>query len=233
MFISAVQQFTLIDYPDHIACIIFTAGCNFRCGYCHNPEFVLPEEIKKIKSSFIKEDVVVNFLEKRKGLLDGVVISGGEPTVQADLERFIRRVKGLGYKVKLDTNGNNPNLLAHLIDSHLVDYIAMDIKTDLLSYKSLCRGSCQPEYIQQSIEIIKDSSVPFEFRSTLVKGIHSHEILTNMAKLLGEGDLLYLQRFRPQKTLCKGFQKYTSFDSSELADIEELFNSFGIKCSIR
>src|SRR3989338_6370228 len=108
MLISGVQKFTLLDFPGLISCIAFLPGCNFRCGFCHNPEFVLPEQIKNLREGFIPEEAFFNFLKKRKGVLDGVVISGGEPTIMADLPEFIHKIKDLGYMVKLDTNGTNP-----------------------------------------------------------------------------------------------------------------------------
>ncbi|PIR76985.1 MAG: anaerobic ribonucleoside-triphosphate reductase activating protein, partial [Candidatus Magasanikbacteria bacterium CG10_big_fil_rev_8_21_14_0_10_38_6] len=141
MVISGVQPFTLLDFPEKTACIIFTAGCNFRCGYCHNPEFVLPEKIQQIKTSFIDEETIYSFLQKRKGLLDGVVISGGEPTMMGDLPAFIRNIKELGFLVKLDTNGNRPLVLQHLLDEGLLDYVAMDVKTSLVNYADLV-GDC-------------------------------------------------------------------------------------------
>ena len=128
MQLSAIKKSTLLDYPGKLATIIFTPGCNLRCRFCHNPEFVLPEELEKIRHDFIGEEVFFRFLQTRVGFLDGVVICGGEPTIHKDLPEFCQKIKNLGFLVKLDTNGSNPEMLELLLEQKLVDYIAMDIK---------------------------------------------------------------------------------------------------------
>lgn len=223
MLISAIQKLTLLDYPGHVSCIVFTPGCNFRCGYCHNPEFVLPERIAKIAGSFIPEESFFRFLEQRKGLLDGVVISGGEPTLAPDLIEFMRRVKAMGFLVKLDTNGNRPQVLQKIIDASLVDYIAMDLKSSLRTYKKVVGQGANLEALLQSIHLIQKSGVDYEFRSTLIREIHTSAILKSMATLLRGSKKVYLQRFRPGHTLDPNFGKYHAFDDAEMAEIRQLF----------
>ncbi|MFA9262301.1 MAG: anaerobic ribonucleoside-triphosphate reductase activating protein, partial [Undibacterium sp.] len=137
MKLTAVQKFTLLDYPGRVACIAFTPGCDLRCGFCHNAEFVLPERLKELAGSFIDEEHFFAFLERRRGLLEGVVVSGGEPTIWRDLPEFLARIRSLGFLVKLDTNGNNPAMLRELFDRKLVDFVAMDVKTSLEEYPGL------------------------------------------------------------------------------------------------
>jgi len=233
MLISAVQKFTLLDYPGKTSCIVFTPGCNFRCGYCHNPEFVLPERIKEISCSFIPEEVFLNFLDKRVGLLDGVVISGGEPTLMPDLESFILKIKEKGFLVKLDTNGNKFGALKNLVDKKLLDFIAMDIKTSLEEYKNVSGNLVNVDDIKQSIELIKKSGVDYEFRTTMVKELHTEEIINNMIELLEGSKSFYLQQFRPRKTLKEEFSKYNSFSHLEIEEIKKKFEKVVEKVGIR
>ena len=233
MFISAVQKFTLLDYPGKTSCIVFTPGCNFRCGYCHNPEFVLPERIKEISDSFIPEEIFFNFLNKRVGLLDGVVISGGEPTLMSDLESFILKIKEKGFLVKLDTNGNRFRDLKNLVDKKLLDFIAMDIKTSLAEYKNVSGNLVNVEDIKKSIELIKKCGVDYEFRTTMVKELHTEEIINDMMELLEGSKSFYLQQFRPRKTLKEEFSKYNSFTNLEIEEIKKKFEKVVEKVGIR
>jgi len=163
MKIGGFQRFSLIDYPAKISAIIFTQGCNFRCPYCHNPELVDP----KLFTSAIDEDLILSFLRKRVGKLDGVVITGGEPLLQHDLIEFIKKVKEMGYLIKLDTNGSYPEKLERLLD--LIDYIAMDIKAPLEKYHDVVRTDVCTEKIMESITIILNGDIDYEFRTTVVK----------------------------------------------------------------
>jgi len=221
MLISGIQPFTALDYPDKTACIVFTPGCNFRCGYCHNPEFVLPEKIIQLKDSFIPDESFFAFLDKRRGLLDGVVISGGEPTLAYDLLGFMRRVKALGFKVKLDTNGNRPDVLDQAIAKDLVDYFAMDVKTSLAAYQALVGSLVRPENIKRSIDIIKRSGVDYEFRTTLIKEAHSAIILEELCSLIAGAKRWYLQTFRPEHTLRPEFANYHAFSPEDMKGIAE------------
>lgn len=225
MLISGIQPFTMLDYPGKTACVVFTAGCQFRCGYCHNPEFVLPELLVKIKGDFITEEAFFNFLDERRGLLEGVVVSGGEPTIHHDLFRFIQKIKAAGFLVKLDTNGNRPDVLEAAIEDGLLDYVAMDVKTSLSGYPDLVGKLAKPESIRASIELLKTSSVEHEFRCTLIKEVHCDTIVAEMIGLLAGAKRLYLQEFRPGHTLDPAYQNYHAFSSNEVGDIAERFRA--------
>jgi pyruvate formate lyase activating enzyme len=223
MFLSGIQKLTLLDYPGKVACTVFTPGCNFRCGFCHNQEFVSPAEIKKIASSFIPAEKFFKFLKTRQGLLDGVVICGGEPTLQTDLMDFIQKIKALGFLVKLDTNGYLFPILKEIINNKLVDYIAMDLKTSLADYPRVVDTNLDIEEIRKSIELIKNSFIKYEFRTTIIQELHSKNILTDMANLLTGAKKYCLQKFIPRKTLNPRFQNYHPFTAEEVIPIIKLF----------
>ncbi len=203
MRIGGLQKTTLIDYPGKIAATVFLSGCNFRCPWCYNPELVLPEKIKK--SPKISERDFFNFLEEKKGLLEGVVICGGEPTINEDLLKFCRKIKKLGFLVKLDTNGSNPKMLKKLLDNHSIDYVAMDVKTPL---KNL--------HIKKSVEILKQGKIDYEFRTTVVPTIHTKENIIQIAKKIAPARKYYLQNFRPEKTIDPKFKKIKPFSQKQL-----------------
>lgn len=222
----------MLDYPGKAACVVFTPGCNFRCGYCHNPEFVLPERIAELKNSFIPEEVFFNFLRERQGvagaqnfepLLDGVVVTGGEPTLMPDLLDFLGKIKSLGFLAKLDTNGNRPQVLSQALERGVVDYVAMDVKTSLEEYPNLVGKLVKPENISQSIGLLKQSGIPHEFRSTLIKETHPRAVLESMAVLMRGAERLYLQSFRSGTTLQADFERYHAFTSEEMTEIAQLF----------
>lgn len=225
MIFSGVQKFTVLDFPEKIACIAFVPGCDFRCGYCHNPEFVLPEKICALRGSFISAEVFLNFLRRRRGLLEGVVVSGGEPTLARDLPEFIRKVKNLGFAVKLDTNGNRPAVLARLIEEKLLDYVAMDFKTAPDYYRSLVGEGVKVENILASVALLKKSSLPHEFRSTLIKEVHTDAVLAEMVESLAGVDRLYLQRFRNGQTLSPEFALFNAFSEPEMEKTAALFRT--------
>lgn len=233
MKFSAIQRFTLLDFPGKVACIAFTPGCNMRCGFCHNPEFVVPEQVQKLQPSFIDETAFLNFLDQRQGLLDGVVISGGEPTVWPDLPALIHKIKERGFLVKLDTNGNNPQMLRTLLDAQLIDYVALDVKTALKEYPSLVGGSVKPEHIQKSIDMLKSSDIPYEFRTTLIKEIHSEPILADLEKLVANAQAYYLQIFRPGHVLKSEFAGYHPFSRAEMEQLAERFSHRVQKVGVR
>ena len=235
MLISGVQKFTILDYPGKVACIAFTPFCNFRCGYCHNSEFVLPEKIEKIKDSFIPEVIFFNFLKSRIGLIDGVVISGGEPTLQKDLEDFILKVKELGFLVKLDTNGSNFSFVKNLLDKNLLDFIAMDVKSDFDDYLSIS-GFIGKEVdlvdnIKQSIRLIMDSGIDYEFRTTIAKNFVSKKNLLEIGKMINGAKKYALQNFRKgESVLDPSFNESMNYSSFELEEISNILkNDFGIK----
>jgi len=223
MLISGIQQCTLLDFPGKTACVVFTPGCNFRCGYCHNPEFVLPEQIKHIQKNFIHEDVFFHFLEKRKGLLDGVVITGGEPTLQGDLIPFMKKIRNLGFLIKLDTNGNMPQVLTKVLEEKLIDYIAMDIKTSYLKYQSLVGKRAQTNFLQESISLIMHSGIPYEFRSTIIKETHTQHILKEMADMITGANIFALQSFRPGHTLNPLYKTFHAYSHEEMIAIKKIF----------
>ncbi len=229
MLISGIQPFTLLDYPDKVAAIIFTPGCNMRCRFCHNKEFVLPEEIAKIRKSFIAEKTVLNFLRSRKGKLDGVVISGGEPTVQPNLRQFITKVRAMGFLVKLDTNGNLPDVLKNLVKDKLVDYVAMDVKTTPDRYKALVGDLVHPDKVVESIAFLKKNRIPYEFRTTLIAGEHTPKVIKDMAKLLAGADTLYLQTFRPETTLDPAFEERESLTTTTTNRYVDIFTKVGVR----
>lgn len=171
MKIGGLIKFTLIDYPGHVAAVVFTQGCNFRCRYCHNPELVYPHLLQE---SMPKEDVL-SFLRKRKGTLEGVVITGGEPTMHLGLMDFMAEIKALGYKIKLDTNGTKPEVLQEAIERQLVDFVAMDLKAPLEKYSLITGVEFDPKIIQRSMDIIVASGLPYEFRTTYDKEVLTEE----------------------------------------------------------
>ena len=171
MKIGGLIKFTLIDYPGHVAAVVFTQGCNFRCRYCHNPELVYPHLLQE---SMPKDDVL-SFLRKRKGTLEGVVITGGEPTLHLGLIDFMAEIKALGYKIKLDTNGTKPEVLQEAIERQLVDFVAMDLKAPLEKYSLITGVEFDPKIIQKSMDMIVDSGLPYEFRTTYDKEVLTDE----------------------------------------------------------
>lgn len=226
MLIGGLQKVTLIDYPTKIACTVFLIGCNFRCPFCQNPELVLPENIKKQPRISKKE--LFKFLKEKKGLLDGVVIGGGEPTIHRDLPDFLRKIKKLRFLIKLDTNGSNPKMLEKLIVEKLVDYVAMDFKAPLINreYNKVVGAEVDLEKIKKSIEIIKESETKHEFRSTILPKLHSRENILNMAKTLRGSGIFYLQQFRPEKTLDPEYQKHRPFTKTEVGAIQRECNRY-------
>ncbi len=220
MKIGGFQKFSLIDYPGKISAVIFVQGCNFRCPYCHNRELVLPEYF----SFSVQEEEIIEFLENRKGKIEGVVITGGEPTIFPDLPDLLLKIKRLGYHIKLDTNGSNPQMIKLLIERKLVDYIAMDVKAPLEKYRDVTFSAVDIKKIQESINIIKDSSIQHEFRTTVVNGIHTYSDILKIYNLIKGSDRYVIQNFHPSENLVgKSFQTKTGFLKEELAKIEKKF----------
>lgn len=214
MRIGGFNKLTTQDFPGNLACIIFTSGCNFNCDYCYNRDLV------ESKAPEISQEEIFSYLDERKKMLDGVVISGGEPTIWDDLIPFIERLREYGFKIKLDTNGYRPEVLKELIDKGLVDYIAMDIKAIFNKYFKVINKNIDTGKILESIKIIKKSKVDHEFRTTIIKGIHTIEDLDKMAKLV-DGDPYYLQNFRMEDPVKD--KKLEGFTEEELKDIKEYF----------
>ncbi len=192
MKICGIQKLSLQDFPEKLSAIVFTGGCNLRCPFCHNATLALGSGQPEIMS----EDELLSFLEKRRGRLEGVCISGGEPTLQPDLEDFIRKIRTLGYAVKLDTNGTNPEKLAHLIDEGLLDYVAMDIKNSWQKYATTCGiDGMDIENIKKSIDILMQNRVPYEFRTTVVDEFHTVEDIQDIGVMIKGAPRYYLQTF--------------------------------------
>jgi pyruvate formate lyase activating enzyme len=233
MQISAIQKLTLLDFPGKAAATVFTPGCNFRCGYCHNSEFVLPEKIAKLKDSFIPEEVFFKFLEKRKNLLDGICITGGEPTLQHDLEDFIKKIRALGFLVKLDTNGSNPAMVKNLLAQNLLDYTAMDVKASPENYQKLV-GVDVIEKIRETRDAIMNSGINYEFRTTLVKELVDDAEWKKILQFIQGAKKYFLQNFQTRGgCLDPQFQNYHSFSKEELETMRSEALEFVAQCEIR
>lgn len=226
MLIGGINTLTLLDYPQKVACILFTAGCNFRCGYCHNPQFVLPQNIQKLKGHFIPEEKFFNFLDSRKKFLDAVVISGGEPAIQPDLVEFIKQIKSRNLLVKLDTNGTNPTVLKQLIEEKLVDFVSMDMKAPLSHYQKIVNIDVDTHLIEESKNILSNSKIEHEFRTTVVKGLHSEKEIEAIAKFCKGAPLYTLQNFRNEKVLDKDFKKFDGFQKNELEVFKKIAQKY-------
>lgn len=214
MHFSGMNKTTLLDYPGHVAATLFTGGCNMRCPFCQNGGLVLEPETQPI----ITEEEVLAFLRKRQGILEGICITGGEPTLQPGLENFICHVKELGYLVKLDTNGYRPQVLEHLLERGLLDYVAMDIKASRGHYANACGlPEVELSLIDRSVELLKTSKVASEFRTTVVKGIHTPEEFTAIGQWLQGGKAYFLQSYRDSdQVICPGF---SGFDRRQLEEM--------------
>ena len=202
MHFGGLQKSSLIDYPGKLSSVVFLSGCNFDCPFCHNPALA---KGRAACPSDLTVSNLLTFLKQRQGFLDGVVISGGEPTLQHDLEDFCRQIKEFGFPVKLDTNGSRPKVLERLIDEKLVDYVAMDLKTDPVLYKSYIKADCGPDPILDSIRILMASGIDYEFRTTCVKPIVTLETVENISRLIQGARLYALQRFRSNDVLHPEF----------------------------
>ena len=216
--IGGLQKSSLIDYPEKISAIVFTQGCNFRCPYCHNPELL--ESNSEEHASILTEEVL-KFLKTRINKLDAVVITGGEPTLQPDLADFIKQIKDLGFLVKLDTNGTNSELLEQLLERNLIDYVAMDIKAPIEKYSKVVGSKVDSKNILKSIELIKNSKIDYEFRTTVVKSQLSPSDFELIGELIQGAKKYYLQRFVPSKTFNQNFLAEATFSDEEFVTIGE------------
>ena len=217
MFLSGLQKLTLLDYPGKVACTVFTAGCNFRCPFCHNTGLVLPDRLFQD----ISEEEIMAFLKKRAGILDGVAVTGGEPLLHKELPAFLRQVKDLGYLVKLDTNGSFPDRLEALLAEGLVDRVAMDIKNSPDLYaKTAGIAHLDLADIERSKNLLLTGSVEVEFRTTVVKGLHSRESLIEAAKWIAGAKEYYLQQFKDSGDVIaiNGLSAYNEKEMHALAD---------------
>ena len=219
MKIAGLEKLTLQDYPNHMSCIVFTQGCNMKCPFCHNSGLIPMEG-----EDLIPEEEVFEFLEKRKNMLDGVTISGGEPTVQSDLKEFIKKVKSLGYEIKLDTNGLNYDLLKELIEEKLIDYVAMDIKNNVQKYGETSGIlKIKLDNISKSIELLKEGRIDYEFRTTIIQEFHTLDDIKDIIKLIGDSKY-YLQNFKRSDAVKD--ENLTSFTEEELQEWNKKLNAY-------
>jgi len=260
MFIGGLQKFSLLDYPDHLSAIIFTQGCNFRCQFCYNPMLVwpacptayassgrsirhgksknknvhAPQGVERKGHPILREDDLFLFLKKRVGKLDAVVITGGEPTLQPDVGKFIFKIKKMGFLVKLDTNGTNPDVLAKLIKARLIDYIAMDIKTSLENYPKVTDRKTDLNNIKKSVKLVLGSKVPYEFRTTVVPGLIDQSDIEKIGRIIKGADKWYLQKFKSDTPLVnKGLIGGKSYSRKETEELAQIGRKYAKKCEVR
>lgn len=227
MLIGGLQKFTTLDYPGKIAATVFTAGCNFRCPFCHNPEIIEVDGAGDFEA--IDEAWVLDFLRERVGELDGVCISGGEPTLQKDLADFMEKIKEMGFLVKLDTNGSNVEMVKSIIDKNLADYFAIDIKTSFGKYGLVKSSEETARKVLETVGLIISSNIPLELRTTVVPKIVDMEDFDRIVKDLNERDAKILQNivryrvqaFRPQKCFDKEFEGMVPYEDEVLEEIAE------------
>ncbi len=226
MKIGGIQKLSTVDYPGYAVAVVFTIGCNMRCGYCHNPELVLPEQY----SAEIPVEDILAFLRSRRGLLDGVAVSGGEPTMHDDLPDFLRQLRTLGYRIKLDTNGTNPMMIQQLIDESLVDFIAMDIKGPLEKYVEIAARPIDLKAIRESIRLIK--TVDHEFRTTIVSSLLEPADFRAIGQLVDGARRFALQAFVPGQTVSPLFHDQTTFDADTLARVQQTMLQHVSECVV-
>ena len=227
MHIAGLQKSSLIDYPEKIACIVFTQGCNFKCGYCHNPELFVKRE------PLITTEAFFEFLKTRINKIDGVVITGGEPTLQKDLKKFIIEIKNLDFLVKLDTNGTNPEMIKQFLDEKLIDYIAMDIKAPLNKYKNITNVDINKTNIEKSINLIINSNIDYEFRTTVIKSQLNYNDFEEIGKLIKGAKKYYLQKFIPSKILDKTLLEEKTYTDKEFAEIKNILKKYILYINVR
>lgn len=216
MIIKGLQKLTLLDYPGKMACTVFTAGCNFRCPFCHNASLVT-----NIDEERISEEEFFSFLQKRQGIIEGVCVTGGEPTLQPDLKDFLKKIKDLGYSVKLDTNGYRPEVLRDVVNSGLVDYVAMDIKNSQAKYAITCGiENLDIAKINESVEFLMSGVVDYEFRTTVVKELHTEDDIQDIVSWIKDAKKYFLQGFIDSGDLiCIGYSGYDKTELQKLLNI--------------
>ena len=230
MRLGGYQKLTLIDFPGTIATTVFTVGCSFRCGFCHNPELVIRSQFPALNNL---EEEFFSHLEKRKGKLEGVCITGGEPTIQPDIIEFIKKIKEMGFKVKLDSNGTRPDVLRKVIKEKLVDFIAMDIKNSPENYNKTVGLKADIARIKLSVKLIMNSGIPYEFRTTVVPGLHTEEDFEKIAKWIKGAMAYYLQEYREMRILDSKLKAVTLGKSIDLKKIKKSIKENFVVCGIR
>ena len=222
MLIGGLQKTSLLDFPGKISAIVFTAGCNFRCGYCHNPELIHP--VTTVKDIF-------EFLNTRRGKLDGVVITGGEPCLQKDLPEFIKKIKFMDFAVKLDTNGSFPQMLDAVLP--YLDYVAMDIKAPLSKYSNIVNTEIDTNKILKSINILKNSHLDYEFRTTVLRSQLSYKDFEEIGRLIQNAPRYFLQKFVSSKILDTSLQNEKTYSDSEFEEIKKILTPYISEIYIR
>lgn len=242
MKIGGLEKLSLIDYPGRLAAVVFTIGCTFRCPFCYNPMLVpngksentSPQGEGEEGQVSTTETGLFHFLEGRKGKLDGVVVTGGEPTMQSDLLEFVSRVKEMGFAVKLDTNGTNPSVLKELVDKKLVDYVAMDIKCDEKGYERSAGVRVDFGKIKESVRIIKESGLPYEFRTTCVPGFLDEAAVVGIGEMIEGADKWYLQRFKSEvEMIDPELSDKVGFTESQMERFATIGKEYVKECEIR
>lgn len=221
MVIQGLQKLTLLDYPGKVSCTIFTAGCNFRCPFCHNASLV----IDTYKNKEISQDEIFEFLRKRQGILDGVCLSGGEPLIQRGVEKFLEEIKNMGYMVKLDTNGSFPDKLRKVVEEGLVDYVAMDIKNSQESYgKTVGIEGYDIGNVHRSVQYLLSGDIPYEFRTTVVRGFHQRSDFESIGRWIRGAKQYYLQQFVDSGDLIRpGLRGYSKDIMEQAAEIVRVY----------
>lgn len=232
MKLGGLQKNSLIDFPGKVSCVLFLRGCNFDCPYCHNPELLINAADGPAP---LEEGQFFDFLESRQGLLDGVVISGGEPTLHDDLPRLCLKIKEMGFALKLDTNGSRPGRIQEIIDRQLVDYIAMDIKTDPREYGPCVKEDFDTTKVLASIRVIMESNLPYEFRTTCVQKIVDEEKISNISRQIKGARLYALQKYHPTKILHPEFfeQGKVGFADDAMARFQSIAGHYVRECIVR
>jgi len=220
--IKGLQKTSLIDYDTYTSCVVFLSGCNFRCGFCQNPDLIVELD----KTPTICEHEFFDFLEKRKKWLDGVVVTGGEPCLNEELPLFIRIIKDKGFKVKLDTNGTNPKMIEDFIKNRLVDYVAMDIKGPLEKYDNIAGVKVDKEMMKKSADLIMKSGIDYEFRLTAVPGLIERADFEKIGKWLEGAKRFFIQQFRNKVCLDKSFEKIKPFSRDNLDEFKRILDKY-------
>jgi len=216
MRIGGLQKVSLIDYPGQISAIVFTQGCNFRCPYCHNPELVDP----KLYQPCLPKKDVLDFLATRRGKLDAVTVTGGEPTLQEDLIPFIQMIRKLGFSVKLDTNGSRPDVLVQLFVHRLLDFIALDVKAPAEKYQSIAKVPVESDAIREAIRLVLKAKIPHEFRTSIVEPLLTPQDILAIARKIKGARRYALQKFHPGPTLDKKYAKGKTFTDEEFMKLK-------------